>query len=590
MPLEFHWIGATGNSLDKYDWNSQNNWLVYDSTAANTISGPWSRASRTPEAADTVKIGEKFHCFSPLLFGGYTGGTGASATSSCGTWGNGASAGVTDGGIQLQIVTDALASDWGPSVAAMLMVSPISGQVRSPSSTWGAFEGGVLDLVEALQSANPHHSAFAATGSATIDEYSGELQAKYPFPYLGGGLTGAVLSWAYNQHRLSYNAHAAVGSPAFASANAWVGGGFTGAVTGRALGWSPVGVRVRHKNFTITPGQGMTPLNQYREFNVGLVADKEKLGGTVDSKLTLSQSENILHNYTFKNGTLRSARFEGDSNVNLEGTTAASINSDLHTSLSVNSTCSVGGLMVEFVGYKHRYNVWPLYFAGSITSGASNAVWGQYASTIPVPPMANKIVLQPPQAMIVEAAKPGFVATSSLDPYMGIGQYQGGTSSYAVIPTITVNNTTDIAGTRSPKWSVQLVGSAKIAEMNLNGGSFAPSLLLSASPTPCEAIIGSINMAQSASVRMNVNPEFDNLYFGGVTGTNPNNYRLIGGINTLDDTCVVYPSSGIRMINTKIIGGAQDSRGGLYGIFASTNQADRPFQLLQIPPSAQQID
>jgi hypothetical protein len=73
---------------------------------------------------------------------------------------------------------------------------------------------------------------------------------------------------------------------------------------------------------------------------------------------------------------------------------------------------------------------------------------------------------------------------------------------------------------------------------------------------------------------MNVNPAFDSLFMGGITGTNPSNFRLIGGINALDDTCVIYPDTGIRLVNTKILEGGQDASGKKNNTFFTVSRND----------------
>jgi len=563
MALEYHWIGATGNSINKYDWNSLNNWLVYDSTKLNTIVGPWSRATRVPEALDTVKVGEKFHCFSPLLFGGYTGGL----THSSGSWGiaggvTSATAGVTDGGLGSFIyVSDKQAGDFGASISTALIYAPVAVQSRTPTSLWGSFDGGVYDFVEALELINPHISQLSATGSASYDYFD----SMYPFPYLGGGLTGDILKWVYTQHKTSYEAHAAVGNSAYAAANAWVGGGATGTLEPRTQE-----LRIRAKRVEMTPGSGNTPYQNTRIVNIKVNPDRENIGGTVATNVLINQYENPYHYYTVKNAVARGIQIQGDASVELLGVTAAQVNSDMHSTLKTDRNCSLGGLRVQSGQNTARYNVWPLYFAGQITAGALNAVWGALSQTIPVSPFANAITIDPAPANLAGTGLTSTVQTSNLSPYIGIGEYQGGTSHFATIPSLILNSPGEGGG---PKHSLQFIGSAKIAEVELKGGEFVPSLLLT-NGDPCEVYVGSLNISNNAIVKMNVNPAFDSLFMGGITGTNPSNFRLIGGINALDDTCVIYPDTGIRLVNTKILEGGQDASGKKSNTFFTVSRND----------------
>lgn len=587
MPLEFHWVGATGNSISKYDWNVPGNWIVYDIGSLGGIFdvNPWSKATRVPEAGDTIIIGQKYHCFSPLLFGGYTGGL----THGSGSWGiaggvTSATAGVTDGGVDMTFYTDVEASSQSETIGlASLSVPP---GIRNPTALFGSFEGGNDEYVMALEVMNPHSPILSPTGAATYDKYS----SKYPFPYLGGGLTGEVLKWAYTQHKTSYAAGLSAGNVAFAAANAWVGGGITGSVAAARTST----LKVRHSEMVFSRG-GQTPLNNVKIVDITLLPDREKLGGTVDSSVEIDQYNNVLHHYTLRNGTVRKMGIKGDATVDVINMTASYISSDLHTTLKMDHKCVVGGMQIESGKATHRYNIWPLYFAGSVTAGAVSAVWGSNAANAPVLPFTNKIVVRQPITSVSTAigltgidGSTGLTSdgstgltnsatpTTNLDPYIGIGRFQGGTASYATIPTLTLVSSDGGVSTNA-QHSLQFIGSAKIGEVNMIGGSFVPSILLTngANPKNTEIILGSLNISQGAKIYMNVNPDFDNLFFGGVTGTNQTNYRLIGGINAIDDSCVIYPDAGVRMVNTKIVDGIGDSRSTKFGnTFSIQTSAD----------------
>lgn len=582
MPLEFHWVGATGNSISKYDWNVPGNWVTYDSSLVGGIASAFAKGTRVPEAGDTVIIGQKYHCLSPLLFGGYTGGL----THNSGSWGiaggvTSATAGVTDGGVNLTVYTDVYGKDTSATRSYALLLGSL---VNNPSYYFGAFDGGEADYLELLEIMNPHSSAIAPTGAATYDFDS----SLYPFPYLGGGLTGEVLKWAYNQHRISYAAGLSAGNAAFAAANAWVGGGITGSVAAART----ASLRIRHGDLKFLPGNN-TQLNNTRIVDMTLLPDREKFGGTVKSSVQVSQYNNPSHYYTLRNGTVRNLNVMGDATVDIVGMTASYVGSDLHTTLKMDSKTVVGGMQIESGKATPRYNIWPLYFAGSVTAGAVTAVWGSNAANAPVLPYTNKIVVRQPITSVSEGLT-GVVATTNLDPYIGLGKYQGGTATYATIPTLTLESSIN-GETTNAQHSLQFVGSAKIGEVNLMGGSFVPSLLLSngANPKDTEIIIGSLNISQGAKVYMNVNPAFDNLFLGGVTGTNQNNYRLIGGLNALDDSCVIYPDAGVRLVNTKIIGDVQDSRSSKFGnSFSIQLNADQGnlSQELGIDRPARQLD
>ena len=583
--VEFHWIGATGNSVNKYDWNDTNNWITYDS---QSFSGLPQRATRLPTAGDAVKIGEKYHCFSPLLFGGFTGNTGHNS----GFWSissaNGLTTGITDGGLNAFVYkTDVLASDDQQSFSTALLYGPYP--TPSPTTLFGAFAGGDADFVEAIELINPHATSLSVTGAA-IYSATNAMVSRYPFPYLGGGLTGQILQWAYSQHNTSYTAFASYGNAAYAAANAWVGGGFTSGgangVTGRA---SVLGLTVRHG--TMKFEQGGAALGNSKFVNMNLIADSERYSGVVKSTLNVVQPSNNAHRYTFNGGTLKTVNLVGDATVEMKGTTAAFVTSDIHTSLIGNEFCQFGGLYVNSGSPSPRYNIWPLYWAGDVTGGSWNAVYRGLASTIPVPAGLNKITFVAPNDPVANGttSAAGTPSTDYLSPYIGLGKYQGGTGgsgAYSTIPTIEVNSRAD----GQIPYQVQFIGSVQIGLLSMYGGKVSPSVLATVGD-PNEVIVGTVNLARGAEFDFTSNPDFDNMFIGGITGTGNTTFRLIGGINALDETCLIRPSAGIRMVNTKIVGGVQDTRSSKnLGSFGTVLAADGvALQLFTGTPTREQL-
>lgn len=584
--VEFHWIGATGNSVNKYDWNDTNNWIVIDS---NTISGAPQRASRLPAAGDAVKIGEKYHCFSPLLFGGYTGGTAHNG----GFWNiTSLTAGVTDGGLNAFIYkTDVMASDDQVSISAALLYGSYTTQ--SPATLFGTFAGGNQDFIEAIELINPHAKSLSVTGAA-IYSATNSLVSRYPFPYLGGGLTGEIIKWAYTQHSTSYNAFSTYGNVAYAAANAWVGGGLT-SVGNPAPGTTSMaraenlGLTVRHG--TMKFEQGDSALGNQKLVNINLIHDHERYSGVVKSTLSVVQPSNTSHRYIFNGGTLKNVNLVGDATVEMKGTTAAFVTSDVHTALIGNEFCSFGALYVNSGSSSSRYNIWPVYWSGDITGGAWNAVYRSVASTVPVPAGLNKITFVAPNdpSSTPTNSAAGAPSTDFLSPYIGLGKYQGGTggsAGYTTIPTIDVNSRAD----GQIPYQVQFIGSVQVGSMNMYGGKISPSVLATVGD-PNEVIIGTVNLANGAEFDFTTNPDFDNMFIGGITGTGNATFRLIGGINVLDDTCLIRPSAGIRMVNTKIIGGVQDTRASKQGVnFGTIQSADAvALQLFAGTPVREQL-
>jgi hypothetical protein len=195
-----------------------------------------------------------------------------------------------------------------------------------------------------------------------------------------------------------------------------------------------------------------------------------------------------------------------------------------------------------------------------VTGGAWNAVYRSLAATVPVPAGLNKITFVAPNDPVASGttSAAGFPSTDYLSPYIGLGKYQGGTGgsgAYSTVPTIEVNSRAD----GQIPYQVQFIGSVQIGLLSMYGGKVSPSVLATVGD-PNEVIVGTVNLARGAEFDFTTNPDFDNMFIGGITGTGNTTFRLIGGINALDETCLIRPSAGIRMVNTKIIGGVQDTR------------------------------
>ena len=593
MPLEYHWIGSTGNSVDKYDWNNVANWIEQGAPGQFGNDSIYRRPTRTPQAGDTVYIGARFHCYSPLLFGGYTGGL----THNSGFWGIsgnsgvvGGTAGVTDGGINLYIYTDKPARSPGTAIGEIISrewsTTNYAALLKHPNMFMGEWAYNNSDYFNFLQEVNPHAELWCYTGGTEpgggvvvgsvkpiIPSSYDERDSLYPFPYLGGGLTGEILKWAYTQHKNSYNSFAATGNAAYALNNAWVGGGITSfgvdGVTGRA---STLGLTIRNKNILIQPGNS-EQYNNSRLFDMYTLHDREKLSGIISSKITVNQPSNPNHYYIFRSGTHFQINLNGDAQVEFRGVTAGYLSSSMGNTVRTDEKCVIGGVLVQpGPSTSVRYNLWPLYFAGSITQGAVETCLGAYSQTTPFLPFVNTVSIYPHSKIDTGTTTntvSGVVSTTNIDTYIGIGKYSGGTAAMTSIPALHVDS--HVEGATVPKHSVQFIGSAKIGAVYLSGGSLIPSMLLTQSVENNEIFIGSVNMSNSAYIDFTVNPEFDAIFFGGITGTSVNNYRLIGGINATDESTVVYPSAGVRLVNTKIVN-AGDSRGKIGGIFLNAQR------------------
>lgn len=634
MATYYHWVGATANSVDKYDWNIASNWIV-QSTGINTTtanSTPYSRATRSPIAGDTVLIGDTFHCLSPLLFGGFSGSTGHSA----GDWGNGYTAGATAGGVNLTVQTDMLARTSPASI------STIMERLRNPDGTFyyglamggphgatGSFSQNMSDenFIYLLQNANPHfpfgtynrltgkeadssiqsemafygsYDAFCQTaGCVHVDGEYGSRATKYPFPFLGGGLTGMALQWALGQYRKSYygyglgkggtanDAWVASRSDAVNAAalrNSWIGGGISGSAaalagTANRAANTPLRLRVQSLRF-LTAGQAEA-INNPLYADIDLLGDKAA-DGTIASTVYINQPKATNHAFRLEGGTIRSLDILGDSSVDVVGMTAATVNSEYTSYIRSDSTSRFGGIRIKSSQATDRYNTYSGWHMAGITSGARYAVWGAQATAANKDANAGKLVLEQANAYDINVNQiPGVSSTAYLNPMFAIGVVDGATGQTGgavTIPTMESNSGTDLGSV----WQVHFAGPALVQQINDSGSNYVVASPLASKTNTVE--IGTLNGSNGTIVDFRANPDVDNVYFGGTTGSG-NSLRIIGGIISLDDTVSIIPSKGCSFINTKsdgIVDGRGTYKNGGTTLFTLRNES----ATLNAPPTS----
>ena len=577
---EFHWVGATGNTIDKYDWNDADNWITY------TSSG-YAKATTTPTSGDTVYVGQRFHCLSPLLFGGYTG----NVSHNTGWWGYDGSAlsltaGVTDGGVELTYVSNIQAADDSSTVNLATSIANLYDTIPNPTDDLWSGATASANYIKMLEGLNPHSARLSVTGAAVFDAES----SLYPFPYLGGGVTGEVYQWLCNQHEISYNAFNYYHNDAAkASANAWVGGGFSGNTTARASS----GLTVRHNDLNLVSGTKVVVNANVRKVDLNLVHDFDSTGiankNIVKSAVNVEQEGNPNHFYTLRNGITRNITIKGDAGVALRGSTAAEVYSDVHATLQVHPGTVLSMVSLDTGSGNPRYSVYPLYFAGTMTSGAyhqANGITaGEISSTV-YPKGFAAVVCR--QANVYDANTSnvgggyGWPITdyTTWSPRIAIGAKGSGNgaTAYAVIPELTVQS--PLANTKpgtvvAPAWSLEFWGSSKIGRANVQGGyvSVSPE---ATHPFPVtDIVVGELNISNNTTVDFTVNQNVDNFFVGGLSANSGSSVvRLVGGINALDESCTIKPSAGIRLVNSKQRGYKDIRTTRFVGTYTNANQAN----------------
>lgn len=130
----YQWVGGTGNTISKYDWNVPSNWRI---RLWNGQAGTWYYVvpAYAPGPEDVAGIGGVFTsnltCNSPLIFGGYSG-----------------------------------------------------------SASGGGWAGSVVS--------SGGHTFNTSMAAITVQIDGGTGSIAYPFNYLGGGFTGEVYDWAFS--------------------------------------------------------------------------------------------------------------------------------------------------------------------------------------------------------------------------------------------------------------------------------------------------------------------------------------------------------------------------------------------------------
>ena len=124
MADTLYWIGATSDSLSKYDWNVASNWCK-EIGNGNTYLVP---ASNSPQAGDTVYFGHRVHALSPCLFGGYSGSATSGSWLENGTTGSPSqTVGITNGGVNVYFYTDSRSVNETATYSALKSIYGLDG-------------------------------------------------------------------------------------------------------------------------------------------------------------------------------------------------------------------------------------------------------------------------------------------------------------------------------------------------------------------------------------------------------------------------------------------------------------------------------
>ena len=359
---------------------------------------------------------------------------------------------------------------------------------------------------------------------------SGSGIANYPFPYLGGGMTGAVYNWAINTQGVSADSFAsAIGARAVQPLKLKVSNFIKLAI----------GTTGQPKYVDVRGVKSLTTLPGFTAQYVTTVVDCAGAGGLL-----------------LKGGSYKQLAYGGStptSSLYLSDLTVGLFQSSPSYMLVEGSnrfnTCFIGG---PYMG--------PVWFGGSFDTAAVLADLGTTGSSL----------VDDGTCTITETCT-DLVGNYPIDslPTIHFGLPTFGSTTSVVMKRLLVSSANCpqqnpnppydwVLGTgpaeENAKWNVMFDSgvSANYVQL-LNSDLFAsPNIDASATVT-----VGTMDMGDYSILDFTKNPQFNNWSFGSVTGGQVN-----GGIVFQDETPKIFGSAGVRLFNTYLLGGRVDARTG----------------------------
>jgi len=509
MPNTYYWQGSTAAAgIARYDWNYGPNWKIANWSKPYT---QWATSATAPGANDTAFVGEYFAARSPILYGGYSGGIQGSTGTTL--W------------LNAQQTTG---TTFNSSLASF------QARIATPKSTTGT-------------------------------NY-------YPYPWLGGGITGDTYAWAVNVDGLdsstitgSTGARANLGLTLKVAYNVNI---FT---TGRI-----------NRNYDIGgtdangyPNYGVVDLKfvQSKNYNNGGTAATQSYmyigaGNGYGYLLAAPPNEVGMGNVTINGGGFQSISIDNGISGSGSGLSGAAIRPfevNLTNVVASNAAAHNGDINVDqsctFGTFTVKGGANPYYLAMDENTqvpvgynGRQINLAGTYNSTS----AANLLGWAPPSV----TSSPFISGVYLYDQYTTVpGNYD-----YDYIPTILLGNPVDGAtftaqtvavfnevapystttsGNAQRPWRIEFFGDANITSMSTEGTTIAAWAQLDPSK---QLNITRLTLAERSVLDLQYAKQFDNWFFGSLTAN-----TVAGGINFADDTCYVMGSAGVRLYNTKIV-------------------------------------
>jgi hypothetical protein len=508
MPNTYYWQGSTAAAgIARYDWNYGPNWKVANWSKPYT---QWATSATAPGINDSAYVGEYFVARSPILYGGYSGGVAGHTTSTL--W------------LNAQQTT-------GTTFNSSL--NTFSAKLATPKSTTGT--------------------------------------SYYPYPWLGGGITGDVYNWAINVNSLSAASLTGVtGERANLGLTLKTSGNVLILTTGQInRNYSVGGTDASgYPNYTVVNLNGV-PSKNYNNGGTAACITSLLIGGETYMYPPPAPTWEVgLGNITINSGAFNSISIDNGVSGSVSGlsgaparpfkvnlTNVVANNVAVHNGdINVDKSCTFGTFTVKgganpYYLAMDEYTKVPIGYNGRQINLA-----GTYNSTS----AANLLGWAPPSA----TSSPFVSGVYLYDQFTTVpGNYD-----YDYTPTILLSNPSDGAtftaqtlavfnevspysmntsGNAQRPWRIEFFGDANITSMSTEGTTIAAWAQLDPSK---QLNISRLTLAERSVLDLQYAKQFDNWYFGSITGN-----TVAGGINFADDTCEVLGSAGVRLYNTKVV-------------------------------------
>ena len=389
---------------------------------------------------------------------------------------------------------------------------------------FGGFSGNV-GYGEWLNALGP--TGTTLTSSLEKFVYVRDEYVRYPFPYVGGGMTGAVYNWAITTQGVNPDL-------------------FNSAIGVRAV--QPLNLKVSADLSVIEVDEA----DYSQHINIHSVKSLSTIVGVSGQYVrTKADIANNFGEIALDGGSFDEMYYQGYTPTS--HFTLSSANVGFFTAntapMMLEDTCNVGYGNIggsRFVG-------------GEIWIGANADYLAVYkdlgyaiTATSQQGPDASSWNLHP----TCDYGNPGATSAGQPTIYFGLPTTNQSTPFYCKKLNVESRNCTTWEGPTelADKWNVLFAGGVSADNVQLINSEMGASEEIS---TSVKVVISTIDMREHSVLDFTKNSSFDNWFFGSITGG-----QINGGIVFRDETAKVLGSNGMRLFNTQLLAGRIDTHTG----------------------------